>query len=552
MSSGRLRTFAIGWGALLIVLMGFGTLSPGRIGALTWGPTTDFWAMSIAISNIEFGLKGKLGYREVSQVLADHLTTAKSDMQVDDEGTMKLVQQPDLVTGAMQAAARIKKDDLRVPKDRLALRDWKSTGRFLTTWAEDVGYADFYNMAFRLFGYSSKSTHFLYMLFLASSFAFFLAAYWRENLPLGVVTLGITALFLVSTSILSHPLIPSLAANRFLSTLAIIPLLHIVFATITSRPLVSREIVLLMAQVAMLVLAISFRSSAQWSAIAAVLFASGLGFSRISAPRLRNFRRMLALSSERWRMTVRQPMGKALAGLLTRFVGSSPIVVVPSVVLFGLLLGSVIQRAQLDGVYFTNDLLPHHLVWHSAYIGLTHHPQWPEHLPIKEVAGFRGDAIPFMVSTVYLRDRGIPNVGGAAGNLYRARLHDRVIRSAYIDFLVKNPRYAAELFLFYKPKGFLSLIGFMLTLIPVGAWILASIAVGLGAALIGIGKAKPSGAALSAVGVIFVCSLLPVFWAYPVFFVVADQLWASLLLGMFVITLGISRAANRVRRRSPI
>lgn len=554
MISGLVRTFAIGWSALLIALIGMGSLSPGRIGALTWGPTHEFWAISIAISEIEFGLKGKLGYRELSQVLADRLTTKKSDVDVNDEGTLKLVQQPDLVTSAIQAAAQIRREDLKKPKDGEALKTWKAHGGFLTTLAEDVGYSDFYNIAFRIFGYNSKSTHLLYISILALSFGLFVLIYWRENLPIAILALGITALFLVTTSsLLGHPTVPSVAANRFLSTLAIVPLLHIVATTAESRPLFIRDILVLMVQIMIVALSMSARSSAQWAAIAALLFALSLGILHLPPPRIEGCWRMVSgwhrslflMLKIRERRMAEQPLTiKTLTTLVSRFFRSSRLVVVPTLLLFTLISASLVERTRLDSIYFSDDILPHHLIWHSAYIGLTYHPRWQERVPIKELAGLSGDSVPFTLSQIYLRNKGIPYIGGAAGNLQRMRLHDRVIRSAYIDFLLKNPGYSAKLFLYYKPKHFLLTIKSMVQSIPGTAWMLAAISISLSAALMGIGRKKLPVEILFATGIIFLCSLLPIFWAYPSFIVMADQLWASLFLGMSLIAYGVAGASR--------
>jgi hypothetical protein len=284
MISIALRIFAIAWSALLITLIGFGTLSPAKIGTMTWGPTVDFWAISIAISKIEYGLKGKLGYREVLQALADHLTTTKNDMDIMDEGTKKLLQQPDTISRAIQAAAQLKRENLKPQEKKL--------GGYVTTLAEDVGYADFYNVAFRIFGYSSRSTHYLYMGVLALSFGFFILVYWRESVPIGVLTLGITALFLTTTtSLVGIPNLPSMAANRFLSTLALVPLLHLVIAILERRPLRTGEMFVIALQSALLLFASWARSSAHWTIIAALLLSLIVAFIRTPAPRMQNLAR---------------------------------------------------------------------------------------------------------------------------------------------------------------------------------------------------------------------------------------------------------------------
>jgi hypothetical protein len=64
------RLLSLAWSAALIGLMATGTFSPARIGTMTWRPGHDIWSAAIAISQINFGLSGKLAYREIEQAIA--------------------------------------------------------------------------------------------------------------------------------------------------------------------------------------------------------------------------------------------------------------------------------------------------------------------------------------------------------------------------------------------------------------------------------------------------------------------------------------------------
>src|ERR1700730_3424998 len=170
----------------------------------------------------------------------------------------------------------------------------------LTNWCEDLGYADFYNIAFRLFGFSAFSTHWLYVSIISTSFILFTITFFRENLAIASLTLGVSALFLESSSIFSE-LMPSFAANRFLSTLALIPLLHLIHTILRVGPLRWAEIGVLIGQILIVSFAISARSSAQWclfalvfSSVAVVLMRSRTGVPRLNGQDIRRFAARLA------------------------------------------------------------------------------------------------------------------------------------------------------------------------------------------------------------------------------------------------------------------
>lgn len=513
-----MRAIAVGWSAMLITLIGFGVTSQARIGTLTWGPGHDFWSMAIAISNIEFGLKGGLGYHEVSQVLANHLTT-KND--VNAEGTLALIQQPDLVTKAIKAAAKVKREDLRPGP--------AESGGYITVLAEDVGYADFYNLAFRIFGYDSRSTHFLYMTILAAAFVLYVLTYWRDNFSIGVLTLGIIALFLETTSLIFSFYVPSVAANRFLSTLALIPLLHIVTATINSRELTVKEVSTLTLQIMIMAFAISCRSSAQWAAVAVLFIAFSFGIKKMPVPRLKNYWQFGFTHLHSFASGSRTPID-----FVHNFIRIPKLLVVPILLLIILISANLVEKARLHPIYFSDDILPHHMVWHSAYIGLSVHPQWAEHLPMKELAGLTGDGIPFTLSMIYLRDRGIPYLGGATGNNIRMRIHERVIRSAFFNYLKHNPWYSVQLYFYYKPKLLLANLDPAFRSIPLFAWMLAAISIITSIILLSLEKSRPSTGSLIAASIVFFTSLLPAMWAYGAQQVMADQLWSSLFFVMFL------------------
>src|SRR6202034_4415292 len=90
-------------------------------------------------------------------------------------------------------------------------------------------------------------------------------------------------LFLISSSgyfLLKET--PSFADNRFLTTLAIVPLLHSIHTSLRQAPLTWREIVVLAAQILIMSFAIVTRAAGVWCVMAAVAcaFAVVVGWRR--------------------------------------------------------------------------------------------------------------------------------------------------------------------------------------------------------------------------------------------------------------------------------
>ena len=85
-----IRVLSVSWCAVLIALMATGTFSTARIGAMTWGPAHDVWSAAIALSQINFGLSGKLGYREIEQAIANEVSASRNVWQTRDDQTRAL------------------------------------------------------------------------------------------------------------------------------------------------------------------------------------------------------------------------------------------------------------------------------------------------------------------------------------------------------------------------------------------------------------------------------------------------------------------------------
>jgi hypothetical protein len=503
------RLFSLAWTAMLIGLMATGTLSSARIGAMTWEPSHDIWSAAIAISQINFGLSGRLAYKEIEQAIANEVSGTKSAWSVKDDTTRGLLRDPSAVTRGFVAGAAVKKEAISVPPTK---------DGYVTNWCEDLGYADFYILAFRLFGFHAYSTHWMYMAILALTSLIFAIAYFRDNLAVATLTLSTTALFIESSSSIFSELLPSFAANRFLSTLALAPLLHLLYAALRRRPLGWSEVFMSSLQALFLAFAISARSSAQWCVIAFVasLFAVVL---------LRRFEmgRQTALAGQRkdlfQRLAAIPYIGRVSAvGLLVLTVTTAV---------------GLARNAQIDERYFWEDNFPHHLFWHNAYIALTLNPVWPAYKPFTDVP-VSGDGAGFKVFEHRMQERGQPSSSKTHeiySNYYlRARLYESVIRDEYLNFIVANPQYAFKLFTYYKPKEILNVLATMARSTAIASGAVAVVSLACVIALLAWpinGRSSRIEPAIT-LGLVVLGSFLPVLWAYPAPYVFADQLWSIL------------------------
>ena len=516
------RLLSLAWSAVLIGLMATGTLSTARIGSISWGPTHDIWSAAIAISHIKFHLTGELAYKEVAQAIANEVTSTKNAIDIMDDATRELDNDPAAVTRGLQAGAAVQRANITIPANKKG---------YLTNWAEDVGYADFYELAFRLFGFNAFSTHWLYFSVLLTACILFVSVFFKDNLAVGSLTLSITALFLISSSgyfLLKET--PSFADNRFLTTLAIVPLLHSIHTSLRQAPLTWREIVVLAAQILIMSFAIVTRAAGVWCVMAAVACA----FAVIVV------RRSPAAKQETAGGTMTRLMARFASPYASRVVATGAIVAT----VFAAVL--VTRTVRIDELYYRDYNYPHHLVWHSAYIGLRWSPDWDVLRPHYADVDPNGDSVGFDLFIHAMKEQGRPPfTDGYLLDYLRARPYEAFIRHEYVNFLAQYPALAVKLFLYYKPKAMFDIVARNVVTIPLISWLLTFCSLSLASLCFALGGTTARlKELLICCAVIWLASLFPVIWAYPAAFATADQLWSSFFLPMMLISAS-ARAVTR-------
>lgn len=137
-----------------------------------------------------------------------------------------------------------------------------------------------------------------------------------------------------------------------------------------------------------------------------------------------------------------------------------------------------------------------------------------------------------------MQEQGEPALSPAG--VYRARVYEKFIKREYLLFLVAHPTYALELFFYYKPAALVSLVFEMIGAIHLGADLLALVSLVLALTLVafapGFGLSSYAEIGIS-FSLIWLSSLLPVFWAYPAPYVIEDSLMGTFLLLAAVLSL---------------
>jgi hypothetical protein len=414
--------------------------------------------------------------------------------------------------------------------------------QYLPVFAEDVGYADFAKIGFRVFGYRLSSLYFGYFLVMGVSLGLYLLAY-RRDVPMLLLLVGLQVGFFLLVRALpqigSYEIYPAgrlqlatVINGRFLGTLGLVPFLHLAGLMLTWPRLTAGRVGLAAGQAAVLGLALHFRGSAL--GMFAALFV--LAAAPAAAWLWRHRRELLG-----------RPFTLRAGGRLA--LARWPVAVVA--------LGLIGQKAYVASAthwtYHTDDGLPNHLFWHNALLALEFHPDW-KHQSINP-GGKSNDELAWALSEKRLDEEGVgkkylisPITGG-----YKARLHDQLCKRTYLAFVRDNTRFMAELTFWHKPKLLWKFAaddwgwirpGFGR---PDAVGFLVGFAVCLVLSALGTDPAAwrvPVAAA--AVGV--AGSLLPLFWAYPFFHVLNEFL---VLTGVLAVGLGVVVVRGVTRFRLP-
>jgi hypothetical protein len=236
------------------------------------------------------------------------------------------------------------------------------------------------------------------------------------------------------------------------------------------------------------------------------------------------------------RETANETMNRMMARFASPYAGR--IVATGAIVASVFAAAMVIRTARIDELYYRDYNYPHHLVWHSAYLGLGWNPDWDSLRPHYADITPGGDSIGFDLFIHAMKERGEPPLtNGYLFNYLRARPYEAFIRKEYINFLGQNPVFALKLFLYYKPTAMFQIVARNVATIPTVSWLLTFCSLSLVSLCFALGGSSARlKELLICCAFIWLVSLFPVIWAYPAVFATADQLWSSFFLPMMLIS----------------
>jgi hypothetical protein len=416
----------------------------------------------------------------------------------------------------------------------------------------DQGVFDFIRGSFSIFGADVRSTYYFYFLLVGSSAGIYLLCFWRDYAACALLFACACAIYSFMLGyVLNNNQLISVSNTRFLSTLGIVPLLHVLMTLITKRvpqtdwaPLIA-----LIAQSAIMELAIASRSTAQWMEIA-FAFVLVVLFVRTGLDAIRGrfhgaFRSFLF------------SCGATALYVLATFavIGSARAVLLPP----------------SCGVAING-----HPFWHNVFLGLSFDREWkaiitPE---LGTVTDAQGDQMVFAMAQHYAEQHHLPyqtrpsiwistpetEASGMDSAPFGSwQIYEGIVREVFFEFVRKHPIYTLKMFFIQKPvllihhmRLFFSEVLGDLTLFDMLA---------LTAMIVAIGVLAPAadekredggqfGRLLLLVTCCFAISTIPLLVVYPDDFLIADQAYLVVAIVVMGLVWGIVTERSVARRRA--
>jgi hypothetical protein len=215
-------------------------------------------SLAIALSRMrDKPLHGYLAYHSIQSYLAKNglgLMAGEVDHLPTGEERAKLVFDGPRMQALIEAASRIPIDESLPP---------------VTLKGNEKGLADYYYLAFELFGLNIRAlTQFYYFILSISAIIFFLT--FRRS-PFCILLLMLflaTHFYMVEYA--SHPYISTVHNSRFLPVLALVPSMHLLLLVLRSEPPTWSIITMAAAQTLIVLFIMFCREEALWQALAVI------------------------------------------------------------------------------------------------------------------------------------------------------------------------------------------------------------------------------------------------------------------------------------------
>lgn len=286
--------------------------------------------IAIAISNLQYGLKGYVGYKRVFDVLRKNGFV--------NENMMNSL----LLNNAIHQALTV-----QAPVSELV---------FVPN--NDIGAIDYCRLSFALFGYKVESLLYLYFLLLFVQVLIFAIEFRKNKLAIAGVILFLLSHYCIVQGVAGVGANLSTVHNyRFLPVLGILPLAHICLLQLLRKPIGVRVFFRFIIQASILLFILQMRSSAIW-----MIGVFGISFA-IAA---------LSLWKDRFNLSV-------FRGLVLGRIGVSWRIILKlwpgMVLLMGMLILSLVKPHIFHEGYYGSSNSGGHTVWHNVFLGMLIDPE---------------------------------------------------------------------------------------------------------------------------------------------------------------------------------
>ena len=405
-------------------------VSKGLNTRITLGFQDDGTSISIALSRLQFHFwHGYLGYRQIYDTLSHVLVP---DNNQENPNEWAFLSNSHMIQQAFNNAKHVASNTLPAYS--------MFSPSFVSINTNGIGLADFYTLAFFLFGAHSTAMYNTYFFLMALSLILFFVEYRSQVFPLLLISLivGTFPIFFFS-SFFSTPIIPSVDSFRFIATLAFIPMTHVLCLYFQQEnKWTYMQVFRLICQSLFFAFVLSIRASIEWQVIALVLLALTI-FIRLCWP-YRN--RLFEL--ERLRLL------------------KTPILMSTLVFLLAVFSYQKIQSMLLDPIYDTACVGDHHLVWHVAYLGFQQSPGWIKIDPMLKthpaLRSIMGDGDAWQAFVDYMPTHGgINPICGITGELMYG-FDGLLTQDMFFSIIRKHKVFALKLYGYYKPRAIMSML----------------------------------------------------------------------------------------------
>jgi hypothetical protein len=384
-----------------------------------------------------YGLDGYVGYSSVVDTLIKFMDRGADGP--NDPKILPNLNNGDLINEAIAAAVSLGPQ----PEAFVSQRS------LMTMVYDDIGIVDYDKISFWLFGFKIQSLYYLYFAILSLSSSAFLLQFWKNPMAQVLLLCNLFAFWLELDTAVFNQHVPSFWGMRHGSTLAILPMWHVALLMVCRVRVCLSAVMFALIQIAILVLAIRIRGSAAWT----VIFLASL---------------VVFFTYQAWR---KLPPGGAWVAKVARLAARWPVVLL----LIGLLSSKLYTDARLHPAYFTDDIMPYHGAWHSAYLGIYMSPTLLAQTG--ETLERWGDRTGYDAALAYLRKQKFIKseaeyISPWTGT-YKMRLHDNTMRTVYLSLVERYPFTIAGLYLYWKPRLIMIISGIVLGEIPLMTWFAA-------------------------------------------------------------------------------